>query len=116
MWIHLKLIKEMKNFCKDLFPVSTYGAISVPSYPCGTIGFMLCSKDFKTDFKEPLRIFSEEEKDQMNLKCYDEYTHRAAFMLPRFVKQVEIGLFITTAYFYLSLHTFPLRLLRMPME
>ena len=89
MWIHLELIKEMKKFCKDLFPVSSYGAISIPSYPCGTIGFMMCSKNVETNFKEPLRIFSEEEKEKMKLQYYDENVHRAAFMLPRFVHKVN---------------------------
>ena len=89
MWIHLDLIKEMKTFCKDLFPVTSYGAISIPSYPCGNIGFMMCSKNSKTNFKEPLRIFSEEEKEEMNLQYYDENVHRAAFILPRFVQKVN---------------------------
>jgi len=87
MWIHLKLIKEMKTFCKDLFPVSSYGIISIPSYPCGTIGFMMCSKSSRTNFKEPLRIFTEEEKENLNLQYYDENVHRGAFVLPRFVKK-----------------------------
>ena len=89
MWIHLKLIKEMKTFCKDLFPVSSYGIISIPSYPCGTIGFMMCSKSSRTNFKEPLRIFTEEEKENLNLQYYDENVHRGAFVLPRFVKKVS---------------------------
>ena len=88
MWIHLELIKEMKTFCKRLFPVSSYGAISIPSYPCGTIGFMMCSKHVETNFKEPLRIFTEEEKEKMKLRYYDEDVHRSAFVLPRFVKKV----------------------------
>eukprot|EP00795_Rhopilema_esculentum_P007127 gene7127-12782_t len=89
MWIHLKLIKEMKTFCRRLFPVSSYGAISIPSYPCGTIGFMMCSKNIETNFKEPLRIFTEEEKEKMKLRYYDEDVHRSAFVLPRFVKKKE---------------------------
>ena len=88
MWIHLKLIKEMTKFCKELFPVCNYGSTSVPSYPCGQIGFMLCSKNPATNFKEPLTVFSEEDKRRLNLRYYDEDSHRTAFMLPRFVKKV----------------------------
>lgn len=91
MWIHLKLIKEMTTFCKELFPVSCYGSTSVPSYPCGQIGFMLCSKNAATNFKEPLTVFSEEFKTKLNLRYYDEECHKTAFMLPRFVKK-ELGL------------------------
>ena len=87
MWIHLGLIKTMINFSKELFPVCSYGSTLVPSYPCGQIGFMLCSKNPNTKFTEPLRVFSEEEMTNMKLQYYDEDMHRTAFMLPRFVKK-----------------------------
>jgi len=87
MWIHLDLIKKMIKFCGELFPVSNYGSTCIPSYPCGQIGFMLCSKSPDTNFCEPIRIFTEEEKSEMKLRYYDEDSHRAAFMLPRFVKK-----------------------------
>lgn len=44
-WLHLELIKEMRNFCKTLFPVVEYAYGTIPTYPSGQIGFMLCSKD-----------------------------------------------------------------------
>ena len=40
-------------------------------------------------FKEPLHVFTEDEKNEMELRFYDEDLHRAAFALPRFVKQVS---------------------------
>jgi len=91
MWIHLGLIKDMMKFCDELFPVCNYGSTLIPSYPCGQIGFMLCSKNPDTNFTEPLRVFTEEEKTKMKLRFYDEDVHRMAFMLPRFVKK-ELGL------------------------
>lgn len=44
-WLHLELIKEMRNFCKTLFPVVDYAYGTIPTYPSGQIGFMLCSKN-----------------------------------------------------------------------
>uniref|UniRef100_A0A8U7NJV1 Spermidine synthase n=1 Tax=Corvus moneduloides TaxID=1196302 RepID=A0A8U7NJV1_CORMO len=44
-WLHLDLIKEMRQFCKSLFPVVEYAYCTIPTYPSGQIGFMLCSKN-----------------------------------------------------------------------
>lgn len=44
-WLHLDLIKEMRHFCKSLFPVVDYAYCTIPTYPSGQIGFMLCSKN-----------------------------------------------------------------------
>lgn len=49
-WLHLELIKEMRTFCKTLFPVVDYAYCTIPTYPSGQIGFMLCSKN-------PVRVF-----------------------------------------------------------
>ncbi|XP_043919549.1 spermidine synthase-like [Protopterus annectens] len=44
-WLHLELIKEMKHFCKSLFPAVDYAYCTIPTYPSGQIGFLLCSKN-----------------------------------------------------------------------
>jgi spermidine synthase len=41
----------------------------------------------ETNFKEPLRIFSEAELDSFNLHYYSAEVHKAAFVLPRFAKK-----------------------------
>lgn len=41
----------------------------------------------ETNFKEPLRIFSESELDSFNLHYYSAEVHRAAFVLPRFARK-----------------------------
>jgi spermidine synthase len=41
----------------------------------------------ETNFKEPLRIFSETELDSFNLHYYSTEVHRAAFVLPRFARK-----------------------------
>lgn len=35
----------MRQFCKSLFPVVGYAYCTIPTYPSGQIGFMLCSKN-----------------------------------------------------------------------
>ena len=43
VWLHMKLIKEMQDFCKELFPVVDYCFSTVPTYPSGQIGYTVCS-------------------------------------------------------------------------
>ena len=45
LWLHIELIRDMMLFCKELFPVVDYGYCTVPTYPSGQIGFILCSKN-----------------------------------------------------------------------
>ena len=44
VWFTLDLIREVLDNCRTLFPVSTYAYVTIPSYPCGQIGFVLSSK------------------------------------------------------------------------
>ena len=58
-WLHLELIKEMHTFCKTLFPVVDYAYCTIPTYPSGQIGFMLCSKNPVSDtpFSPPSLVY-----------------------------------------------------------
>merc|ERR1712035_261362 len=87
-WLHLELIKGMRTFCKTLFPVVEYAYGTVPTYPSGQIGFMLCSKNPETNFKEPVKALSKEEMESMNLKYYNSEIHKASFVLPEFARKV----------------------------
>ncbi|XP_063804756.1 spermidine synthase isoform X2 [Pseudophryne corroboree] len=86
-WLHLALIKEMHQFCKSLFPVVEYAYCTTPTYPSGQIGFMLCSKNPNTDFREPAHPLSQDQVDAMNLRYYNSSVHRAAFVLPEFTRK-----------------------------
>lgn len=87
MFIHQKLIRELLDFCNGLYAKAAYATGYVPSYPCGQIGYLIASKNPNTQFGVPTRIFSEEEKEKMKLKYYDEDIHKSAFVLPRSVKK-----------------------------
>lgn len=85
-WTDIKHVKETLDHCRMQFPTVGYAVTSVPSYPCGQIGFVIGSLDEKADLKVPKKVFSDEELDKIGMRYYSEQTHRAAFEgLPRYV-------------------------------
>lgn len=85
-WTDLKHVKDTLTHCRHQFAVSGYAVTSVPSYPCGQIGFVIGSLDEEAEIKVPRKIFSADELDAMGMRYYSEETHRAAFEgLPRYV-------------------------------
>lgn len=87
VWLHLDLIKSMKNFCQKLYPVVEYCYTTIPTYPSGQIGFLICSTNPDSNLKEPVREFSREEIKKLGLRYYNSDIHRAAFVLPEFARQ-----------------------------
>eukprot|EP00186_Timspurckia_oligopyrenoides_P004372 CAMPEP_0182451520 /NCGR_PEP_ID=MMETSP1172-20130603/43762_1 /TAXON_ID=708627 /ORGANISM="Timspurckia oligopyrenoides, Strain CCMP3278" /LENGTH=293 /DNA_ID=CAMNT_0024649301 /DNA_START=159 /DNA_END=1040 /DNA_ORIENTATION=+ len=85
IWLHLDLIRPLMNACKNIFPVVDYAFTTIPTYPSGQIGFVLCSKSKETEFREPKRCPSDSVQKQ--LKYYNPYIHRAAFILPEFARR-----------------------------
>lgn len=85
-WLHLPLITQLKKDCRSIFPVAEYGYTTIPTYPSGQIGFMVCSKDPNADVKTPLRKWTKEEEDA---KCryYSSEIHKASFVLPKFAEK-----------------------------
>ncbi|KAF7547231.1 hypothetical protein G7046_g9065 [Stylonectria norvegica] len=85
-WLHLPLITKLKADCKTIFPVAEYAYTTIPTYPSGQIGFMICCKDGSRNVRVPLRSWSEEEEDD---KCryYNSDIHKASFILPNFAKK-----------------------------
>ncbi|XP_064611493.1 spermidine synthase-like [Liolophura sinensis] len=87
LWLHMDLIKKMQDFCKSVYPTVDYAYTTIPTYPSGQIGFVLCSNSPDISFKEPLRKFSEAEIKQLGLRYYNVEIHKAAFVLPQFAKE-----------------------------
>lgn len=86
-WVGLDHVQETVNHCKRHFNVVKYALASVPTYPCGQIGFVVGSLDGNAKLEEPVTKFSEAELKSMNLRYYNDEVHRAAFVLPNFVKR-----------------------------
>ncbi|KAF6157352.1 hypothetical protein GIB67_004290 [Kingdonia uniflora] len=85
IWLHMHIIEDIAANCRQVFKGSVnYAWTTVPTYPSGVIGFMLCSTEGPAvDFKYPANPI-----DESKLKFYNSEIHSAAFCLPTFAKKV----------------------------
>ncbi|KZW03319.1 hypothetical protein EXIGLDRAFT_636498, partial [Exidia glandulosa HHB12029] len=79
MWLHLPLIKELREITSKIFPVTEYAFTTIPTYPSGHIGFVICSKEAGRDMRTPLRPLK-------GTRYWNPDVHRAAFILPEFAR------------------------------
>ncbi|KAF8151352.1 saccharopine dehydrogenase [Crassisporium funariophilum] len=79
LWLHLDLIKGLQTMTRSLFAVSEYAYTTIPTYPSGQIGFIVCAKAPGRDLKTPVR----EVKDT---RYYNAALHTSAFNLPEFAR------------------------------
>jgi spermidine synthase len=79
IWLHLPLITELRQMTHIIFPVAEYAYTTIPTYPSGQIGFIVCSKDPGRDVKTPVRKVE-------NTRYYNQSIHTSAFNLPEFVR------------------------------
>lgn len=86
-WLHLPLIKKVLDASKQHYPVVSYAWVSIPTYPSGQIGFILCSTNPETKFNTPLRRF-DRGVEKASMKYYNSEVHSAAFVLPQFAQNV----------------------------
>lgn len=85
-WLHLPLITQIKKDCKEVFPVAEFAFTTIPTYPSGQIGFMICTKDASRNVKVPLRSFTAEQEESL-LRYYNSDVHSASFVLPTFARK-----------------------------
>ena len=81
-WLHLNLIKNVLDHSKKIYPTVEYAWASVPTYPSGQIGFILCCNE-ERDLKTPCRTWPKD-FERAKLKYYNSQVHQAAFVLPQF--------------------------------
>lgn len=62
-----------------LFPVAEYVYTTMPSYPSGQIGFIICLRVVGRDLRKPVRKVK-------NTRYYSEALHKSAFELPEFCR------------------------------
>lgn len=77
LWIHLPLITELVSTIGKIFAVAEYAFTTIPTYPSGQIGFLVCSKAEGRNLHEPVRTVTP-------TRYYNSDVHRAAFVLPEF--------------------------------
>ncbi|XP_028557178.1 spermidine synthase 1 isoform X3 [Dendrobium catenatum] len=93
IWLHMHIIEAIVSNCRQVFKGSVnYAWTTVPTYPSGVIGFMLCSTEGpQVDFQHPVHKIDESDdlnKSKGPLKFYNPEIHSAAFCLPSFAKRV----------------------------
>ncbi|KAH7660140.1 Spermidine/spermine synthase eukaryotes protein [Dioscorea alata] len=93
IWLHMHIIEDIVSVCRQIFKGSVnYAWTTVPTYPSGVIGFMLCStKGPAVDFMHPVNQIDENDsfnKTKGPLKFYNPEIHSAAFCLPSFAKRI----------------------------
>ncbi|KAG5342644.1 Saccharopine dehydrogenase [NADP+, L-glutamate-forming] [Termitomyces sp. T112] len=79
LWLHLPLIEELQKVTRTIFPVTEYAFTTIPTYPSGQIGFVMCSKEPGRDLRTPVR-------NVPNTRYYNSEVHKAAFVLPEFAR------------------------------
>jgi hypothetical protein len=84
-WLHLPLITKLKKDCKEVFPTVEYAYTTIPTYPSGQIGFMVCCKDANRDVTKPIRSWTAAEEDKL-CRYYNAEIHKASFVLPTFAR------------------------------
>lgn len=82
-WIHLDLISDLVACSSEIFNHAEYASTMVPTYPCGQIGFILAGKNTNHG---TCRIPVRTPDFLSELKWYNPYVHKAAFVLPNFVE------------------------------
>lgn len=92
LWLHMHVIQDIVSACRQTFKGSVhYAWTSVPTYPSGAIGFVICSTEGPAvDFRNPVNPIEEQKgttKSRGPLKYYNSEMHAAAFALPAFVRK-----------------------------
>lgn len=86
VWLHLPLIAECMSHCVDVFPSVDYAFTTIPTYPSGQIGFLICSTS--PDFVPRVPSRAPPAAMAASLKYYSPAAHAGAFVLPRFAEEV----------------------------
>ncbi|CAF1897633.1 unnamed protein product [Brassica oleracea] len=101
MWLHTHLIEDMISICRQTFKNVQYAWSSVPTYPSGVIGFVLCSTEGPdVDFKNPINPIEKLDGAMTyirEMKFYNSDMHRAAFALPTFLRREVASLLASSS-------------------
>ncbi|TMW46433.1 hypothetical protein DOY81_008488 [Sarcophaga bullata] len=86
-WLDAAYVKKTMANCGLHFPKVSYAVTSIPSYPCGHIGFVIGCLNENRCLETPIHTFSSAEVDRMDLKYYSSKIHSASFVLPRWIQK-----------------------------
>lgn len=81
-WFKQDLIRTVQREVKEIFPITRLYIANVPTYPSGMWTFTIGSKKY-----DPLEV-SDDQFFEIDTKYYTKDLHKAAFVLPKFVKDL----------------------------
>lgn len=81
-WFKADLIEQVQKDVKEIFPITNLYLANIPTYPSGLWAFTIGSKKYN-----PLEVSAERFHD-IDTKYYTKELHNAAFVLPKFVKDL----------------------------
>lgn len=86
LWLHMDIIVEVLQRCQSIFPTIQYAYTTIPTYPSGQIGFVMCSlEEAPNAISKPKR--QPTEAVMSTLRYYNSKIHEAAFVLPTFAER-----------------------------
>eukprot|EP01087_Luapelamoeba_hula_P024304 TRINITY_DN91_c0_g1_i1.p1 TRINITY_DN91_c0_g1~~TRINITY_DN91_c0_g1_i1.p1 ORF type:complete len:287 (+),score=53.29 TRINITY_DN91_c0_g1_i1:67-927(+) len=87
LWLHLDLISSLVNSSREMYNTVEYAFTTIPTYPCGQVGFVVCSlQDKSFTASVPSRTLP-----KGSTRYYNEKVHSAAFVLPEFARAKLAG-------------------------
>eukprot|EP01091_Cochliopodium_minus_P021135 TRINITY_DN954_c0_g1_i1.p1 TRINITY_DN954_c0_g1~~TRINITY_DN954_c0_g1_i1.p1 ORF type:complete len:300 (+),score=95.39 TRINITY_DN954_c0_g1_i1:255-1154(+) len=85
VWLHLDMIANLYKMSKEIYKSVDYAYTTIPTYPSGQIGFMLCSKGDNVLKKAKRTVKESITEDKIDsILYYNEDIHTASFILPTF--------------------------------
>ncbi|WP_335871433.1 spermidine synthase [Bacillus sp. 2205SS5-2] len=81
-WFKADLIRTVQRDVKEIFPITNLYIANIPTYPSGLWTFTVGSKKHN-----PLEV-QEDRFHEIDTKYYTKELHKAAFVLPKFVKDL----------------------------
>jgi len=81
LWLHLDIISNLLKQSREIYNTAEYAMTTVPTYPCGQIGFVICSlRSDGFSARKPIHTVEE-------TRYYNSEVHTAAFVLPEFARK-----------------------------
>ncbi|KAG9140487.1 hypothetical protein Leryth_016209 [Lithospermum erythrorhizon] len=108
IWLHMHIIEDIVANCREIFKGSVnYAWTTVPTYPSGVIGFMVCSTEGPAvDFKKPVNPIDADDSQSRPLKFYNSEV--LFYSCPSYVRLYSV--YPIMHYMFIFLHRYILQL------
>ncbi|ESK84188.1 saccharopine dehydrogenase [Moniliophthora roreri MCA 2997] len=100
LWLHLPLITSVQQAVKEVgFAQVEFAFTTIPTYPCGQIGFLLAAKATSPNSPEVYNLKEPVTLPQGLNRYWSPVVHRASFVLPEFSRAlIEEGKDLTPKF------------------